>query len=384
MEPWFKEALGRSLQPSSKMPKITFYPLGNADTTLITLDQKLLLFDFAAMRDPDDKHDRRIDLPPAVREDIGWSERKEIDVVAFTHLDDDHVRGASEFFHLEHAIKYQIGDRVKIRELWVPAAAITDENSEDDARVIRQEARHRLREGKGIRVFSRPAQLKAWFDKQEGITLESRRHLITDAGQLVPGWSKESDGLEFFVHSPFGERDGDVVLDRNQNSLVFQAVFKTGETRFLLSADTTWENWDRIVQITRLKKNEDRLEWDIFKLPHHCSYLSLSSEKGKTETTPVPNVQSLLDKGALRSIVVSTSWPIEEDDQTQPPHVQAKRCYKRVLSKTSGTFLTTMEEPTRIAPKRLVIQVTQGGARHDAAAGVGSGAVVSTVAPRVG
>lgn len=366
------------------MPKITFYPLGNADTTLITLDQKFLLFDFAAMRDPADKHDRRIDLPSAVREDIGWPKRKEIDVVAFTHLDNDHVRGASDFFHLEHAAKYQIGDRVKIRELWVPAAAITDENSEDDARVIRQEARHRLRQGTGIRVFSRPAQLKAWFDKQDGITLESRRHLITDAGQLVPGWSKENEGLEFFVHSPFGERDGDVVLDRNQNSLVFQAVFKTGETRFMLSADTTWENWDRIVQITRLKKNDGRLEWDVFKLPHHCSYLSLSHEKGKTETTPVPNVQALLDKGALRSIVISTSWPIEDTDQSQPPHIEAKRCYKRVLSKTSGTFLTTMEEPTCIAPKRLVIQITHGGARHDSGSGIGSGAVVSTVAPRVG
>lgn len=365
------------------MPKLTFYPLGNADSYLITLDQKMLLFDFANMRDANDKNDRRIDLPSALRDDIGWPKRKELDVVAFTHLDNDHISGASEFFHFEHAEKYQGGDRVKIRELWVPAAAITEEGADDEARIIRQEARFRLKEGRGIRVFSRPAHLAEWLESQ-GHTLEDHRHLITDAGQLVPGWSKDADGVEFFVHSPFGERDADVVLDRNENSLVFQGVFKSGDTRFLMAADTIWENWDKIVRITRLKKNDSRLEWDIFKLPHHCSYLSLSDEKGKTETKPIANIQWLLNQGRSRAIVVSTSWPIDDEDQEQPPHFQSKNCYARVLNQKSGRFIVTMENPNRVAPKRLVIDITAGGANISTAAVIGSGALVSHPAPRVG
>jgi len=37
-------------------------------------------------------------------------------------------------------------------------------------------------------IFSRPTKLKEWLEKQ-GLTLESRAHLITDAGQYVPGFS---------------------------------------------------------------------------------------------------------------------------------------------------------------------------------------------------
>jgi hypothetical protein len=106
------------------MPKLTFYPLGNADSCLVTLDKKFMLFDFADMRDPYAKDERRINLPEAIRDDIGWPVRKNIDVVAFTHIDNDHVKGAGEFFYLDHAAKYQGDDRVKIDTLWVPAAAI--------------------------------------------------------------------------------------------------------------------------------------------------------------------------------------------------------------------------------------------------------------------
>ena len=53
------------------MPSLTFYPLGNADSCRIHLannDQGL--FDFGAMRDPNDKNDKRFDLLAEVRKDI--------------------------------------------------------------------------------------------------------------------------------------------------------------------------------------------------------------------------------------------------------------------------------------------------------------------------
>ena len=365
------------------MPNVTFYPLGNADSYLLKLDRKLLLFDFANMRDPDAEDDRRIDLPEAIREDIGWPDRKELDVVAFTHLDNDHVKGSGDFFYLDHADKYQDGDRVKIKELWVPAAAITEEGAEDDARIIRQEARHRLREGKGIRVFSRPAQLKKFLEENK-LTLESRAHLITDAGQLVPGFTKDGDGVEFFVHSPFGERDDGVVLDRNENSLVFQATFQKGDTRFLMAADTEHENLDKIVSITKAHRNDDRLAWDIYKLPHHCSYGSLAPEKGKTETKPIPNIEWLLAQGKPGAYIVCTSIPIDDVESTQPPHFQSKNTYLRALSGKSGKFKVTMEHPNRINPARLVIEITAGGARLATASAIGTGALVVAAGPRVG
>src|SRR5712671_4026273 len=170
--------------------KLTFHPLDNADSTRFDLaDGKKMLVDYADMRNPDDPWDRRIDLPTELKSDLRAAKRDYYDVVLFTHLDDDHCCGSGDFFWLEHALKYQGEGRIKLKELWVPAAAILEDGCEDSARIIRQEARHRLRDGYGIRVFSRPKKLREWLEKQ-GLTLESHAHLITDAGQYVPGFSK--------------------------------------------------------------------------------------------------------------------------------------------------------------------------------------------------
>jgi len=163
------------------MHQATFFPLGNADTCLLDLEcGKKLLFDFAHWEDAEDDKDLRIDLGAALREDLEKDERDSFDVVAFTHLDDDHIHGATDFFYLEHAKKYQDTDRIKINELWVPAAAIVEEGVKDEANVIRAEARHRLKQGRGIRVFSRPDALKEWLENAD-LDPASRQHLITDA-----------------------------------------------------------------------------------------------------------------------------------------------------------------------------------------------------------
>ena len=141
------------------------------------------------MRSDDDDEDKRCDLPVELRRDLKRAGRDFFDAVCITHTDSDHCKGFGEFFWLEHAAKHQAAHRVKINELWVPAAAVLEEGLKGDARLVRAEARHRLREGKGILVFSRPDALKKWFEDQ-GLDFEKRKHLIVDAGQLVPGYSK--------------------------------------------------------------------------------------------------------------------------------------------------------------------------------------------------
>jgi glyoxylase-like metal-dependent hydrolase (beta-lactamase superfamily II) len=92
--------------------KVTFFPTGNADCCRIDLvGGRKVLVDFADTRDPKDPYDKRIDLAGEVRRDLDDADRDYLDVVCYTHLDTDHVKG---------------------------------------------EARHRLREEEGIKVFSRP------------------------------------------------------------------------------------------------------------------------------------------------------------------------------------------------------------------------------------
>jgi hypothetical protein len=272
--------------------------------------------------------------------------------------------------------------------MWVPAAVIVEDGCEDEAKVLQAEARHRLKAGSGIRVFSRPEKLRVWLANQ-GLTLESRSHLITDAGQMVPGFTKVDHGVEFFVHSPFASRTEDgTLIDRNDDSLVVQATFLDSgrETKLLLTADVTHEVLAEIVRVTKYKKNEARLEWDIINLPHHCSYRSLGPEKGQEKTEPVPNVKWLYEeKGQLGGLLVSTSRPIPtSDEDDQPPHRQAANYYKDRANALGGEFKVTMEHPKASAPEVLVIRIDSAKATIEKRYAGGSAAIVSRPAPRAG
>lgn len=373
--------------------RINFFPLGNADTLRLDLaDGRKVLVDYAAMRNEDDDEDKRCDLPAELRRDLDKAGRDYVDAVCITHTDSDHCKGFGDFFWLEHAEKYQDEDRIKIKELWVPAAAVLEENLKNDARLVRAEARHRLREGKGVLVFSRPDALKKWF-KDEGLDFEKRKHLIVDAGQLVPGYSKAGpEKVEFFVHCPFGWRqDENTVISRNEDSIAMHATFAEGgrESRLFMASDINYETLTAIVQITRKHGNDDRLRWDIMKLMHHCSYLALGPERGVDETTPVPEVKWLFeDQREDGSIIVSPSCPIpakgsEEDKSDQPPHRQAANYHRRISGERDGEFVVTMEQPSKASPKPFAYKVTALGiALALAAPMVSTAAAAST--PRAG
>lgn len=375
------------------MPSLTFYPVGNADCCRIQLaNDDQILFDFGAMRDPNDANDKRCDLAAEVRKDMKKAKRGEFAAVAFTHLDNDHVKGSQDFFFLEHADCYQKGDRFKINELWVPAAAILEDGLKDDARVIRQEARYRLKNGQRIRVFSRPDLLKGWL-KNEGLSYESRRHLFVDAGQLVPTFTLVDHGFEFFVHSPFASRLNDSeVIDRNIDSIVVQVTFSVNGkiTKVILGSDVDHEAIAEIVKITKYHNREERLEWDVFKLLHHCSYLGIGPERGEDKTKPTDETKWLYEeKGLNRAIMVSTSCPIptkgsKDDKSVQPPHRQAYAYYKEHTDKRSGKLMVTMEHPKQSAPDRLVIEIDNTKARVIEAFSPAAAVLASRPAPRAG
>jgi hypothetical protein len=377
------------------MPKMTVFPLGNADTTLLDLaGGEKILFDYAKRLDPKDKDDKRCDLPTELRNDLG--KRTYYDVVAFTHLDQDHYDGMTEFFFLDHDKDYQGKvdgkERIKMTTMWVPAAVITEEMKEDESKVVQAEARHRLKNKQGIRVFSAPDRLKDWL-KDNKLKPEDVSHLITDAGKTIPGFTLDGQGVEFFVHSPFATRQDDNELEvRNDDALVVQATFREGgvETKVLLFADITHDVIGDIVKITKYHENESRLEWDVVKLAHHCSYTAIGPEKGDNKTDPTDEVDWLFrDQGKDGGILISTSKPIptkgsDEDKDVQPPHREAANYYREVVKEKDGEFVVTMEHPREYGPKPLVIEIDRFKATIKKSVVVGAAAVASTSAPRAG
>jgi hypothetical protein len=379
--------------------QVTFYPVGNGDPSQIILHNgKRILMDYRHQKKGEDTSSPVIDLKGRLTKELREANRDYFDVVAFTHADDDHISGSTEFFELRHEAKYQGDGRIKINELWVPAAMVaesTDNSHQSDEFVIlRQEARHRLLEGTGILVFSKPKTLLDWLLpklKERGESADARDHLFIDAGTVVPNLTLAKDGIEFFCHSPFIKHcdEGDII--RNSASLIFNVRFNADgyQYDYLAFGDAEWSDIEDIVNITQYHGNSDRLAWDLFNVPHHSSYKALSDEKGEYETIPKPKVKELLEMGNADAYQISSSRPIENSkegrEQIQPPHIQARKAYEKYLSKVNGRrFLVTMEEPNTRTPEPLVFEITAGGITWKRTEKKGAPAILSSAPPRAG
>jgi hypothetical protein len=152
-------------------------------------------------------------------------------------------------------------------------------------------------------------------------------------------------------------------------------------------SDINADSIDQIVQTSKRHRNEDRLGWDIFKVPHHSSYLSVGPKKGDDETEPTKEVKWLYEsQGRDRCTMMSTSKPIPvngtaEDKDVQPPHRQAAAYYKRVARMKDGAFKVTMDLPSSSRPKPTTIEITERGAMLlTVSATAGAASVMSTPA----
>ena len=361
---------------------ITFYPVGNADTTLIELDSgKKFLIDFAHSKSSEECGDKKVNLDCELRRKLD-PRNPCLDVVAFTHADEDHTRGAADFFELEHVDKYRGNGRVKIKELWVPAAMIVEGGLHGDDRAIRQEARHRLKQRHGVKVFSSPVLLDKWLE-ENGIPKQEVEHLLADAGNAVSVGGE----LEAFVHSPFAFRNGGSLQPRNDSSLVLHLTFGIGndKTTVMMGADITHDVLEAIIKITKLHGRYDRLKWDIFRVSHHCSYKSLSSEKGYTCTEPSSSVDWLFGQGNSRCYIVSSSDPIPHDDSSdQPPHRQAAKYYEAKAQSKGGQFLVTMEHPSKHSPEPIVFEIGMYGVTLKKVIATGSQTITRNTSPKMG
>ena len=376
--------------------RIIFYPVGNGDTSQIILSNgRRILFDFRHIKKTGSENRPEINLKERLNKELKDAKRDYFDIVAFTHSDSDHIDNSTEFFELRHAKKYQGEGRIKVKTLWVPAAMILETATNDDQSseyvIWRQEARYRLKAGEGIRVFSKPDMLKEWL-KENNISIESVKHLFTDAGQIVPEFSLDSDGVEFFCHSPFVHHVEDNEEFRNEAALIFNVRLKAGVRiyNYLAVGDSKWEILEDIVNITLSKKRADRLMWDLYNIPHHCSYMALSDEKGESETVPKEAIKKLLKHGQEGAFLISSSDPIEDSkqgrEQIQPPHIQAKKCYEHYLSENEGCkLLVTMEEPNKSKPEPIEFVIDENGIRKKSSNVLSATRqIISTPAPRAG
>lgn len=358
------------------MKRIKFYPVDNGDTVLIKVGATAIQVDSNIRSTEDnDYYDVKTDLLGELSRD---SERRpHLDLFILTHPDQDHCRGMKVNYYLGDPEKYDSDDkddnRIIIDELWV-TPMLFSEASSDDAKALKKEANRRR---------------KLWEDSSSDRNKAGNRiHMIGYDGDAkfdkvpsyVPGDTitsingKSNLGIEFFVHSPFKESliDGKAEADKNSTSIVMQARFFEGGSDpvalYVFGGDADHYIWAEVLNQSKSHYNEDKLKYDLFLAPHHCSWTFFNDvpyENPELNKTPLESAKKIIrdykEKGAY--IIASSAYI--EDKKPNPPHYPARTQYENLIGSKSH-FISLAEEPNKDNPKPVVLEVTKSGfARSD-------------------
>ena len=350
---------------------IKYYPVGNADCTLIKLDNgKTIIVDCQILSDLTDGHGKQVmfdvkaDLLKELKKDgLG---RPFVDLFISTHPHDDHCKGFAEnFYHgeVDDYDKDKNKDEIIIEELWITPRGLNN-NLSSPAEDIRKEAKRRRKlydddanfngsKGNYLRIIG--------YDKDK--EFDSRYCYVP--GKLVTTVHGASlSWLDIFIHAPFKEdvETSKKYDDKNATSVVVQFGFKIAgytdyKCRVLMGGDAEHEIWQHILDNNT---DEEKLKWNIFLAPHHCSWSFFNESDNKKEIKP--SAEAILDKQIGNSAhIIASSNEIKNDDNN-PPCYEAKQQYiKKLKSGTSRFLNTATHSKVGSIPQPIVFKIDEYG-----------------------
>ncbi|MFH1890092.1 MAG: hypothetical protein ABIJ91_00785 [Candidatus Kuenenbacteria bacterium] len=287
-------------------------------------------------------------------------------------------------------------DLIQIDELWVTAAIFNDDVAEP-AKYIQKEAKRRLRLYKDVKSSNKTEErgnMLVVFGHNDNVSdlkklPKTRNPTAGDLFKRICG--EEQTDWETFVHCPFHyiikDNDNNEKPDRNDSSLVVQAVIKDGDAKaeLLIGGDAGCAIWKTINRETKKYKNTADLMWDVFYAPHHGSYKFFTQkehEEGheEAENNPDKDSMEIIDRGNDNSWIVCSSRPIKDDnyEDGDPPHIEAIKHYKEKAAEDN--FVCLMEHPDEDNPEPLVLRLTQNGLQEKAFAVASIGTGSKTIA----
>ena len=240
--------------------KLTFYPVGNGDMALVTLDngQNILIdVNIRASADGEDGdvHDVAQDLKDRLPRDD--DDRPYVDVFLNSHPDVDHVSGLRNHFHLGPLDEYpedEDNDRIIIREMWSSPIVFRRANSQhklgNDAKAWAKEARRRVarfRE-KGLKGTGDGDRILLLGKDRDGKT-DDIVEIVVLQDELITAANREEDGqFEARLLAPIyidpEQEDADELvelLSKNDSSVILRfSIMADGMTdacRFLSGGD---------------------------------------------------------------------------------------------------------------------------------------------------
>ena len=372
---------------------IKFYPVGNADCTLVKLDNgRTIIIDCCFREVANDKDgnptifDVKKDLLNELKKTDG---HPYVDLFINTHPHKDHIVGFDEHFYCGNPKDYdeeKHADKIIIGELWVTPETLTNDVA-SDVEPLRKEAKRRRKlytddddyhgeEGNYLRIVG--------YDKDK--EFDSRYGYVP--GKIV----KKANGhnfswLEIFIHAPFKEEvtDSKEKGDKNLTSIVMQFGFKVEERedivcKAILGGDAEHPVWTHIIENN---SDEEKLKWNLLLAPHHCSWSFFGSDS-KSDDISESAVTMLNDYqiGDLAHIIASSDKI--EDNDNNPPSYKAKEQYKKYLKNKDNFHCVADTNVENDIPQPIVYKISRNGKTLQNRSVSATESVTSRPAPRAG
>lgn len=373
---------------------IKYYPVGNADCTLIKLGNGMtILVDCQILSDLTDGNGKQVmfDVKADVLKELkkyGLG-RPYVDLFISTHPHDDHCKGFAGNFYCGDVADYDKNknkNEIIVKELWITPRGLNN-NLSAPAEDIRKEAKRRRElydddvdfqgsEGNYLRIVG--------YDKDK----EFDNRYCYVPGKLVTTVHEESlSWLDIFIHAPFKEdvETSKKYDDKNATSVVVQFGFKISgyteyKSRVLMGGDAEHEIWQHILDNNT---DEEKLKWNIFLAPHHCSWSFFNESDNKEEIKP--SAEAILNKQIGNSAHIVASSDEIKDDGENPPCYEAKQQYIKKLKAGSSHFLNTASHSkVGSIPQPIVFKINENGKTLVENATVAGTQSISNPAPRAG
>lgn len=347
--------------------KIKFYPVGNADCTLIKLSNGKTIIIDCQIKDAFDKdgkqvcYDVKADLLKELKRDS--DNHPFVDLYVSTHPHDDHCIGFGDHFYHGKPEDYNDdqNELIIIGELWVTPYALKNDVC-DSAADIRKEAKRRRT------LYDQDDQYTGEYGNYLRIIGYDKDKEFDNRYGYIPGTLvKEVNGeslswLEVFIHAPFKEdvEEAKEESDKNAVSIVLQFAFslkgKPDITKMLVGGDAEHQVWQHI-----LDNNQDgeKLAWDVFQTPHHCSWIFFNDTEDKEHV--LQSAEDILSKKRDDDGLIIASSNEIKNEKPNPPHYEAKVEYKKRLKRKSNFLNTAIHCIENDISQPIVLVVTDSG-----------------------
>lgn len=347
--------------------KIKFYPVGNADCTLIKLgDGTTILIDCFINNEKDNEGKALFDVKKDLLDELAKDSYGHplVNLFINTHPHDDHCTGFEDNFYHGYPADYddeKNDGQIVIGEMWVPPMDFDNNIGSKDAIAIRKEAKRRRdiynkdssyqgEEGNYLHMIG--------YDKDKNF--DSRYGYVP--GTLVNNFNGIGQKyIKIFIHAPFKEnvQKGKQTDDKNETSIVMQLKFYMDDKanpvcKFLTGGDAEHDVWQQIIDNN---KDDVDLEWHIFQAPHHCSW-TFFNDHGKDDV--LESATEILNKQIGSPYIVASSEKIMMGDPT-PPSYPAKKEYLKKLDNDDQFRNTAINKDSNGNVQPIVFKIGEHG-----------------------